>query len=119
MAKHLRCFGEVIETDENHNLKGRHKLKAAEDKFGRDLIYAGDSAADLPIWKAAKGAVLVGTSPGVAETVRRDTPVELELTSEGIGLGTWARALRLHPWFKNLLVFVPLLTAFSFLALVD
>jgi 4-hydroxybenzoate polyprenyltransferase len=41
--------------------------------------------------------------------------VELEITSEGIGLCTWARALRLHQWFKNLLLFVPLLTTFSLL----
>jgi 4-hydroxybenzoate polyprenyltransferase len=41
--------------------------------------------------------------------------VELEFTSGGIGLGTWVRALRLHQWFKNLLLFVPLLTTFSLL----
>lgn len=29
----------------------------------------------------------------------------------------WVRALRIHQWLKNLLIFVPLLTAFSFLDL--
>jgi 4-hydroxybenzoate polyprenyltransferase/phosphoserine phosphatase len=115
VATHLGLFDEVLATDEDHNLKGRHKLKAIQDKFGREFVYAGDSRADIPIWKAAKGAVLVGASPGVAEIVRRDTPVELEFTSGGIGLGTWVRALRLHQWFKNLLLFVPLLTTFSLL----
>jgi 4-hydroxybenzoate polyprenyltransferase/phosphoserine phosphatase len=115
VATHLGFFDEVLATDEDHNLKGRHKLKAIQDKFGREFVYAGDSRADIPIWKAAKGAVLVGVSPGVAETVRRNTPVEVEFTSEGIGLGTWVRALRLHQWIKNLLLFVPLLTSFSLL----
>jgi len=115
VATHLGFFDEVLATDEGHNLKGRHKLKAIQDNVGREFVYAGNSRADIPIWKAAKGAVLVGASAGVAETVRRDTPVELQLTSEGIGLGTWARALRLHQWLKNLLLFVPLLTSFSLL----
>lgn len=32
-----------------------------------------------------------------------------------MGLAVWLRALRVHQWMKNLLLFVPMLTAFSFL----
>jgi 4-hydroxybenzoate polyprenyltransferase len=40
--------------------------------------------------------------------------VEREFSSDRAGLSIWLRALRLHQWLKNLLLFVPLLTAFSF-----
>jgi len=96
VATHLDVFDAVVATDEAHNLKGWHKLRAIEDKVGGDFVYVGDSRADIPVWKAAKGAVLVAASPGVAENVRRATPVELEIAREGIGIGTWIRALRLH-----------------------
>ena len=115
VADHLGLFDEVLATEGDHNLKGRHKLEAIQDRFGADFVYAGDSRADIPIWKAAKAAVLVGTSPAVAETVRRGTPVEMEFNRQRVGFGTWARALRLHQWLKNLLVFVPLLTTHSLL----
>lgn len=115
VATHLGIFDDVLATDEHHNLKGQHKLKAIQDKFGREFIYVGDSRADIPVWKAAQGAVLVAASPGVAETVRRETTVESEFTGERIGPGTWVRALRLHQWLKNLLLFIPLLTSFSLL----
>jgi 4-hydroxybenzoate polyprenyltransferase len=37
-----------------------------------------------------------------------------EFASEPATIGTWLRALRVHQWLKNFLLFVPLLTAFSF-----
>lgn len=33
---------------------------------------------------------------------------------KGMALRTWVQALRVHQWLKNVLLFVPLLTAFSF-----
>ena len=59
----------------------------------------------------------MGVSQKIAETVRRDTPIEQEFPKEGSGLAVWVRALRVHQWLKNLLLFVPLMTAFSFLDL--
>ena len=47
--------------------------------------------------------------------VRREVPIEREFPKERGGLRIWLRALRAHQWLKNLLLFVPTLTAFSFL----
>ena len=58
--------------------------------------------------------MLVGVAPGVADAVRREVPVEREFAAEPGGLAAWLRAFRVHQWLKNLLLFVPLLTAFSF-----
>ena len=115
VAKHLGLFDQVLATESGHNLKGEAKLHAIQEKVGGAFVYAGDSQADLPIWKAAQAAVLVNVSNGMAATVRRDVPIEREFPQAGAGLAVWLRALRVHQWLKNLLLFVPLLTAFSFM----
>lgn len=115
VSAHLGLFDEVLATDVGHNLKGKAKLEAIRQRLGNEFVYAGDSQADIPIWKAAKGAVLVGVAPRIAAAIRRDVPIEQEFPKEDSGLSVWLRALRVHQWLKNLLLFVPLLTAFSFM----
>lgn len=115
VAKHLGLFDQVLATESGHNLKGRAKLQAIQGKVGGAFVYAGDSQADIPIWKAAQAAVLVDVADRTAATVRRDIPIEREFPQERAGLTVWLRALRVHQWLKNLLLFVPLLTAFSFM----
>lgn len=113
VAAHLGLFDLVLATDGGPNLKGARKLAAIRAHVGEDFVYAGDSPADLPVWRGARGAVLVGTSAPVARAARAATRIESEFPRGEIGLATWARALRLHQWLKNLLVFVPAFTAFS------
>ena len=114
VSSHLGLFDDVLATDASRNLKGQTKLNAIQQKVGRDFVYAGDSRADIPIWNAAQAAILVGVAPGLAASVRQRTVIEREFPKKGIGLSTWIKALRVHQWMKNLLLFVPLLTAFSF-----
>lgn len=111
---HLGLFDQVLATGGGDNLKGHAKLEAIREGVGDAFVYAGDSRADLPIWRASEAAVLVGVSPATAAAVRREVAVEREFTAESAGPKVWLRALRVHQWLKNLLLFVPLLTAFSF-----
>lgn len=115
VAKHLSLFDQVLATEAGHNLKGKVKLQAIQEKVGASFVYAGDSQADVPIWRAAKAAVLVDVSESTAAMVRQDVQIEREFQGDGAGLVVWLRALRVHQWLKNLLLFVPLLTAFSFM----
>lgn len=115
VSTHLGIFDDVLATERNRNLKGKVKLEAILERVGKEFVYAGDSRSDLPIWNAAKMAILVGVSSGVAGSVRRNTPIEQEFLKEKTGLAVWLHALRIHQWLKNLLLFVPLLTAFSFM----
>lgn len=114
VAEQVGVFDEVLATEDGLNLKGRNKLELIQSRWGNEFVYAGDSSADVPIWDAAKAAVLVGVSPEVAETVRKKVPIEKEFGNEPAGFSVWLRALRVHQWMKNLLLFVPVLTAFSF-----
>ncbi|CAN7401308.1 UbiA family prenyltransferase [Pseudoduganella sp. LjRoot289] len=118
VARHLGLFDEVIATTPGSNLKGEAKLRAIRRLVGDDFLYAGDSSADLPIWKASGKAILVGADGRTGKAARAAATVEREF---GLSLQPppklrlWLRALRVHQWLKNLLLFVPLLTAFSFL----
>lgn len=114
VAAHLGLFDEVIATEAGRNLKGTAKLAAIRERFGDDFVYAGDARADLPIWRAARAAVLVDVAPAIAATVRAAVPVEREFAGASVGPKVWPKALRVHQWLKNLLLFVPLLTAFAF-----
>lgn len=114
VAQHLGLFDQVLATEAGHNLKGVAKLQSIRAKVGENFSYAGDSKADLPIWKAASSAILVGTDVTTTNQVKRITTVEQEFPKEQTNLKVWLRALRVHQWLKNLLLFVPLLTAFLF-----
>lgn len=115
VAAHLGIFDEVLASDASRNLKGSAKLEAIRERVGDDFVYAGDSRADIPIWMSARAAILVGVSSDMAELVRQRVPVEVEFPKDRSDPGTWVRALRVHQWMKNLLLFVPMLTAFSFM----
>ena len=115
VAAHLGLFDDVLASDGCRNLKGAEKLRAIREKVGERYVYAGDSTADLPVWKAAHAAIPVGVTSGLAQSIRKATVIEREFPREEIGAAGWLRALRVHQWLKNLLIFVPLLTAFSFL----
>jgi 4-hydroxybenzoate polyprenyltransferase/phosphoserine phosphatase len=114
VAEHLDLFDQVLATGAGKNLKGMAKLQSIRAEVGEKFAYAGDSTADLPIWKAASSAILVAVDASTAAAVKRGTPVEQEFPKERASLKVWLRALRVHQWLKNLLLFVPLMTAFSF-----
>ncbi|WP_436968140.1 UbiA family prenyltransferase [Burkholderia gladioli] len=114
VSRHLGLFDLVISTCGETNLKGETKLAGIREQVGSDFIYAGDSKADLPVWAGAHGAILAGVTPGVAANVRGRIPIEQEFRNAGADISTWCKALRVHQWLKNLLLFVPLLTAFAF-----
>ena len=117
VAIRFPVFDAVLASAAGHNLKGTAKLAAIEELVGPHFAYAGDSAADLPIWAKADAAILVGAPARVTQAVRKDRPVEREFPSTPVDLALWLRAMRVHQWAKNLLLFVPLLTGFAFLEL--
>lgn len=114
VAAKLGIFSSVLATDAGHNLKGSNKLAAIHAQVGERFSYAGDSSADLPVWRGAASAVLVGTSATVAKAAAGVTRIEAQFANPPRGLRVWARAMRVHQWVKNLLIFVPLLTSFAF-----
>lgn len=106
-AKRFGIFDLAIGSDGVRNLSGEAKLAAIRDRLGDDFIYAGDAPVDLPIWRKASGAIVVGRSKRILTRVARDHHVERQFIRGGSRLAAWPRALRVHQWAKNSLVFVP------------
>src|SRR5260221_1879674 len=66
VANHVGLFDEVLGSDGKTNLRSGNKLKALTDKFGEHgFDYAGNSAADLAVWRGAREAIVVNASPSV------------------------------------------------------
>jgi 4-hydroxybenzoate polyprenyltransferase/phosphoserine phosphatase len=113
VSSHLDIFDDVLATDGTHNLKGKEKLAAIHESLGEHFVYAGNSRADIPIWKECKHAILVGVPSQVARSIKRQVSVEREFKWPAPDLKVLMKALRVHQWLKNLLLFVPLLTAIN------
>jgi 4-hydroxybenzoate polyprenyltransferase/phosphoserine phosphatase len=114
IAAHLRLFDRVLATTlETGNLKSRRKLKLIlEDAKGEPFGYAGDAAADVPILEAAKWPIVVGAGVELAGTNASNA---LAISRRAPNARPWWRALRLHQWSKNLLLFVPAMSAHQML----
>jgi 4-hydroxybenzoate polyprenyltransferase/phosphoserine phosphatase len=122
IADHLALFDRVEATDAQTNLAGSNKAAHLERLFGRGgFEYAGNSRADIPVWAASSGAIVVSRSKTLRQTVEAKVPVLQVIEPTVRSLKVYAKAIRVHQWLKNLLVFVPLLAAhdFSFNSLIS
>ncbi|MEQ8301269.1 MAG: UbiA family prenyltransferase [Hyphomonas sp.] len=88
------------------NLKGRTKAEALKNEFPDGYDYAGDSRADLPVWKSARKAILVGPSSGTKKRAIAAGNVAEVLPRPSIAKAM-VKAMRLHQWLKNSLIFIP------------
>lgn len=115
VANRLGFFTGLLASTPGHNLKGAHKLEAILAKTsGGPFDYAGNAYADMPVWAAAREVLVVNPDPGVAAAAQARFNVKQVFEDRPRNLQTWLRAIRLHQWLKNLLLFVPLLTAHAF-----
>ncbi len=112
VAKHLRLFARVISSTATRNLSGREKLAAVLHEAGpQEFCYIGNDYVDLAIWRVSRYGIVVGGRRGLVARARKVTEVSAVMSSGTSTLSSIARLLRPHQWTKNLLVFVPLLTA--------
>ncbi len=116
VARHLGIFDQVIATDSRTNLAAEAKRDALVAQYGeKGFDYIGNGRDDLPVWAAARKADLVNPPPGVENRARAAGNVEEVLYRRSSVWKEWPRALRLHQWLKNLLLFVPLLASHQFM----
>jgi 4-hydroxybenzoate polyprenyltransferase/phosphoserine phosphatase len=112
VAGHLGVFDEVLASDGRINLAGERKAEALERLYGHGgFDYAGNSRADLHVWRRARRAIVVNGARGLASKAAALCGVEREFPPRPRGIATWRKALRVHQWLKNLLLFMPLVAA--------
>ena len=111
IAAYLGVFDGVYGSDGRVNLKGSAKTGFLMGLLGRgNFDYLGDSNSDLPVWRAARAALVVG-SERLAKRAARTTPVVRFFYTSDPSLIAWLRSIRLLHWTKNLLVLLPVLLA--------
>lgn len=110
VAAHLDLFDGVHASSPSLNLGAGNKARHLTELFGnKGFDYIGDSHADLPVWKAARHAIAIGPSAGVLGRLRRLHPEVQVVPVQRGGLKVWLKALRVHQYAKNMLVFVPMI----------
>jgi 4-hydroxybenzoate polyprenyltransferase len=111
VAEHLGIFSSAIGSAQA-NLKGAAKADYLKKQFPGGFIYVGDHAADLNVWKESSGIVLAGTKPAVTERAKAlEKPVFASFDNPKLNLKAFLKAIRVHHWSKNVLMFVPLILA--------
>lgn len=113
IIKHLEFFDGVIATDGMVNNTGEKKLEALRLMGIHVYTYAGDSWIDMPLWKSAYSGILAGVGKKLFQSVEKVTVIE-KVFENNSKKTNWLKAIRVHQWLKNLLVFIPLFTAFAF-----
>ncbi len=111
VAEHLGIFDEVLSSDGRKNLVGATKARLLAAKYP-GFQYAGNSRADMPVWKQSGGAIVVSDSARLQRLLQRSSiPIIRVISRKRGGPVTWMRAIRVHQWVKNLLVLLPILTS--------
>lgn len=115
VAARLGIFTSASGSRDGTTLTGDGRLRDLQQRFPAGFAYAGHDRNDVPVWRGAGSIVLVGASASVRRAAERlGRPIEREFPAERRTARDWIRALRLHQWSKNLLLFVPLLLSHSY-----
>lgn len=115
IERQLGIFGRVIASDGEVNYSGTDKSGALIEHFGeKGFDYIGNAHVDLPIWRAARFALLVDPSRRLLSKAEQKTTVKHVFRQTRNRLLILLKAIRVHQWVKNLLVFVPIIMAHRF-----
>jgi len=112
VATHLCLFSGVFASDGVTNLSGINKLAAFRQQFGENFSYIGNARADLPILRTCREPMVANPASSLSSALRGAgiTPARV-FTERTSAVKSWPKAIRIHQWAKNLLIFLPLLLA--------
>ena len=112
VADHLRIFDAVLASDGKTNLTGRAKLAAIRSTVkDKPFAYVGNDRKDLAIWREARSGIVVNAAASLQQKVAEITYIETTIAPDRSWPQALLRAIRPYQWSKNLLVFVPVVTA--------
>ncbi|MDE1176523.1 MAG: UbiA family prenyltransferase [Edaphobacter sp.] len=112
VADHLGLFAGVIASDGTNNLAGNNKLAAFRHRFGDNFSYIGNASPDVPLLKVCREPMVANPTSGLLAGMRREKIVPVRVfTEKSSTLKAWFKAIRIHQWAKNVLIFLPLLLA--------
>ncbi|MBB6252872.1 UbiA family prenyltransferase [Nitrospirillum iridis] len=112
LARHLGFIDGVFGSDESVNLSGEAKAERLCHQFGeRGFDYIGNDWVDFPVWRRCRIAIATNASRRLVLRLKAERPDAVELPGARTGFKIYLKAMRIHQWLKNLLLFVPLLAS--------
>lgn len=114
VAAHLGIFAGVLASDGAVNLTGRNKLAAFQSRFANGFSYIGNARPDVHLLTACVNPMVANPHRSLLSGLRRAgvQPVRT-FVHAAHPVKAWVKAIRLHQWAKNTLIFLPLLLAHS------
>ncbi len=111
VAAHLGVFADVLGSDGATNLIGSKKLDSLRTRFSATgFDYVGNDIPDLPLLTHAKEPMVANPSLRLRLRLRtRGIRPAHQFLERASSMHSLLKAVRLHQWAKNLLIFVPLL----------
>ncbi len=115
VAQHTAIFDGVLASDGKTNLTGSNKLESFERHFpGSGFDYIGNARPDIPLLAAAGQAMVANPDGALTSAARAGRfKVARRFDDRAPLIRTLRKALRLHQWAKNALIFLPLILAHS------
>ena len=115
LAVRIGGIAGVFGTEAGINLAGKAKAERLVAAFGeKGYDYIGDAPVDFDVWRSARKPLVVARSDALIAAVTRELPHAQILSAPRVELTSYARALRVHQWAKNVLVFLPLIAGHRF-----
>ena len=94
VADHVGVFSRVFASDGVTNLKSTRKAEALSAAYPQGFVYAGNEAADMKVWDAASGAVVVNAPKALAKAAEKRFAVEQNFPPETSTLRAVIKAIR-------------------------
>jgi 4-hydroxybenzoate polyprenyltransferase len=116
VSNNLGIFHNVLASNAEENLSGKKKREKLECLFGNGgFDYAANAMVDLDVWESADCAILVNPERGVHKALQHQNRISKVFNNRtNHPLRYYIKALRLHQWLKNILIFIPLFMAHKF-----
>jgi 4-hydroxybenzoate polyprenyltransferase len=112
IAEHEKIFTGVLASDGAKNLAGGNKLQAFRDQFGDDFSYIGNARPDIPILIGCREPMVANPDAALMAGLRAAKVMPVHIFRDQVSpLKAWLKAIRLHQWAKNVLIFLPLILA--------
>jgi 4-hydroxybenzoate polyprenyltransferase len=111
IAKHLGIFTDVLASDGSTNLAGGNKLRAFQQRFAK-FDYIGNAPPDVPLLRHSTAPMVANPTLGLRLRLRLKGIHPAKVFTDSPPLAkSLLKAIRIHQWAKNVLIFLPLLLA--------
>lgn len=105
-------FTGVLASDGTLNLAGANKLKAFQERFPQGFTYIGNAIPDRTLLQASVLPMVANPHGSLRSALKRDqTVIHREFIDQRPAPRALLKAIRIHQWAKNILIFLPAILA--------